>query len=151
MHRTVRDFVQEQGRDPQPEELAERMRIPLEKVRTLLETGKEPVSLDAPMGEEGDLRFGDTLEDTTFKSPLDDTADRRFHGQLRELLEQLSPREAQVLRMRFGIDEPGDMTLEQVGAKFALTRERIRQIEAKALRKLQAPSQALRLRSYVES
>jgi len=151
MNRAVRDLVQEKGGDPQPEEIAERMGVAVEKVRTLMETGKEPISLDAPMGEDGDLRFGDTLEDRTFKSPLEDTAERRFRTQMRDLLQLLTPREAQVIRMRFGIDEPGDLTLEQVGEKFSLTRERIRQIEAKALRKLQAPSQARRLKSYVES
>jgi RNA polymerase primary sigma factor len=147
--RVTRGLVQELGREPTPDEIAVRIDLPIEKVRTLLDATREPVSLDAPVGEDGDARVVDLIEDKLARLPLEAVADVRFGRDARELLKLLSPREEKVLRMRFGIDEE-DRTLEEVGASFELTRERIRQIETKALKKLLLPSQIRRLKSYLD-
>jgi RNA polymerase primary sigma factor len=147
--RVQRLLVQEHGRDPTPEEIAERMELPITKVRALLDTTKEPVSLDTPVGEEGDAKLADLIEDKKSDDPLEAVSRMRFCEDTRQLLKILTPREEKILRMRFGIDEPEDKTLEEVGEQFELTRERIRQIETKALRKLKMPSQFRRLKSYI--
>ncbi|HKK01519.1 MAG TPA: RNA polymerase sigma factor RpoD [Desulfuromonadales bacterium] len=149
--RTSRQLVQEIGREPIPEEIAERMELPLEKVRRVLKIAKEPISLETPIGEEEDSSLGDFIEDKGVVSPLDAVIKGNLSDQTSRVLSTLTPREEKVLRMRFGIGEKSDHTLEEVGQDFAVTRERIRQIEAKALRKLRHPSRAKRLRSFVES
>jgi RNA polymerase primary sigma factor len=147
--RTSRGLQQEFGREPTAEELAEKTGLPIDKVRAVLRIAREPVSLEAPMGPEGDASLGDFVPDETSQAPDESYAQTRFNEQTRQLLKTLTPREERILRMRFGIDEPGDMTLEEVGQTFHLTRERIRQIETKALRKLRLPSQHRKLRSYI--
>jgi RNA polymerase primary sigma factor len=146
--RTSRHLVQEKGREPTPEELAARMEVPLEKVRRVMRITKEPVSLETPVGEEDDSVIGDFLEDKATIPPPDAVVSTNLRDQTRKVLATLSPREEQVLRLRFGIGERSDHTLEEVGTRFAVTRERIRQIEAKALRKLRHPSRARQLRSF---
>ena len=148
--RTSRQLVQEMGREPTPEEIAERMELPLEKVRRVLKIAKEPISLETPIGEEEDSSLGDFIEDKGVVSPLEAVIKGNLSDQTSRVLGTLSPREEKVLRMRFGIGEKSDHTLEEVGQDFAVTRERIRQIEAKALRKLRHPSRAKRLKSFVE-
>jgi RNA polymerase primary sigma factor len=148
--KTLRDMVQEGGDEPTPEQIAARMNVPIEKIRTLLEATRDPVSLDSPVGEEGGATVGDFVEDLSFPSPDETLGDRELSRETRDLLKLLSPREEQVLRMRFGIDAPGDLTLEEVGKSFELTRERIRQIETKALRKLRLPSFHRKLKSHIE-
>jgi len=148
--RTSRQLVQEMGREPTPEEIAERMELPLEKVRRVLKIAKEPISLETPIGEEEDSSLGDFIEDKGVVSPLEAVIKGNLSDQTSRVLSTLSPREEKVLRMRFGIGEKSDHTLEEVGQDFAVTRERIRQIEAKALRKLRHPSRAKRLKSFVE-
>jgi RNA polymerase primary sigma factor len=140
LSKTLRDMVQEGGEEPSPEQVAARMNVPVEKIRMLLEATRDPVSLDAPVGEDGGATVGDFVEDLSFASPDEALGDTELSRETRDLLKLLSPREEQVLRMRFGIDSPGDLTLEEVGKTFELTRERIRQIETKALRKLRLPS-----------
>jgi RNA polymerase primary sigma factor len=147
--RTSRALLQEFGREPTPDELAEKTGLPLDKVRSVLRIAREPVSLETPMGMDGEASLGDFVPDDKSPSPDDSFAKTRFGEQTRELLQTLTPREERILRMRFGIDTPGDMTLEEVGQHFHLTRERIRQIETKALRKLRLPSQHRKLRSYL--
>ncbi|MDD3801642.1 MAG: RNA polymerase sigma factor RpoD [Desulfuromonas thiophila] len=149
--RTSRQLVQELGREPTPEEIAERMELPLEKVRRVLKIAKEPISLETPIGEEEDSSLGDFIEDKGAVSPLEAVIKSNLSDQTAEVLSTLSPREEKVLRMRFGIGEKSDHTLEEVGQDFNVTRERIRQIEAKALRKLRHPSRAKRLRSFVDT
>lgn len=149
--RTSRQLVQELGREPVPEEIAECMDLPIEKVRRVLKIAKEPISLETPIGEEEDSSLGDFIEDKGVVSPLDAVIKGNLSEQTADVLNSLSPREEKVLRMRFGIGEKSDHTLEEVGQDFAVTRERIRQIEAKALRKLRHPSRARRLRSFVET
>ncbi len=149
--RTSRQLVQEMGREPTPEEIAERMELPLEKVRRVLKIAKEPISLETPIGEEEDSSLGDFIEDKGVVSPLEAVIKGNLADQTSRVLSTLTPREEKVLRMRFGIGEKSDHTLEEVGQDFAVTRERIRQIEAKALRKLRHPSRAKRLKSFVES
>jgi RNA polymerase primary sigma factor len=149
--RTSRQLVQEIGREPTPEEIAERMELPLEKVRRVLKIAKEPISLETPIGEEEDSSLGDFIEDKGVVSPLEAVIKGNLGDQTSRVLSTLTPREEKVLRMRFGIGEKSDHTLEEVGQDFAVTRERIRQIEAKALRKLRHPSRAKRLKSFVES
>jgi RNA polymerase primary sigma factor len=149
--RTSRQLVQEIGREPTPEEIAERMELPLEKVRRVLKIAKEPISLETPIGEEEDSSLGDFIEDKGVVSPLEAVIKGNLSDQTARILSTLSPREEKVLRMRFGIGEKSDHTLEEVGQDFAVTRERIRQIEAKALRKLRHPSRAKRLKSFVET
>jgi len=148
--RTSRQLVQEIGREPIPEEIAERMELPLEKVRRVLKIAKEPISLETPIGEEEDSSLGDFIEDKGVVSPLEAVIKGNLSDQTSRVLATLTPREERVLRMRFGIGEKSDHTLEEVGQDFAVTRERIRQIEAKALRKLRHPSRAKRLKSFIE-
>ena len=149
--RASRQFLHEAGREPAPEELAERLGMPLEKVRKVLKIAKEPISLETPIGDEEDSHLGDFIEDKNAVQPLD----AAIHGNLREtttrVLASLTPREERVLRMRFGIGMNTDHTLEEVGQQFSVTRERIRQIEAKALRKLKHPSRSRLLRSFLDT
>ncbi len=149
--RTARLLVQEMGREPTPEEIGERMDLPADKVRRVMRIAKEPISLETPIGEEEDSIVGDFIEDRTTPSPAEAVMGLHLQEQTRKVLATLTPREEQVLRLRFGIGEPSDHTLEEVGTRFAVTRERIRQIEAKALRKLRHPSRARRLRGFTGS
>ena len=149
--RTSRYLVQEHGREPTPEEIADKMEFPLEKVRKVLKIAKEPISLETPIGEEEDSHLGDFIEDKKVLSPGDAVVNFGLSEQTRSVLRTLTPREEKVLRMRFGIGEKADHTLEEVGRDFDVTRERIRQIEAKALRKLRHPSRSKKLKSFVES
>jgi RNA polymerase primary sigma factor len=149
--RTSRYLVQEFGREPTPEEIAERMEIPIDKVRKVLKIAKEPISLETPIGEEEDSHLGDFIEDKGVISPQEAVIGLNLSEQTRKVLKTLTPREEKVLRMRFGIGERSDHTLEEVGQDFEVTRERIRQIEAKALRKLRHPSRSKQLRSFIES
>jgi len=149
--RTSRQLVQEMGREPTPEEIAERMELPLEKVRRVLKIAKEPISLETPIGEEEDSSLGDFIEDKAVVSPVEAVIKTNLSDQTSKVLSSLTPREEKVLRMRFGIGEKSDHTLEEVGQDFNVTRERIRQIEAKALRKLRHPSRAKRLKSFIET
>jgi RNA polymerase primary sigma factor len=148
--RTSRQLVQELGREPTPEELSERMDLPLDKVRKVLKIAKEPISLETPIGEEEDSSLGDFIEDKNTLSPAQAVVSLNLSDQTRRILASLTPREEKVLRMRFGIGETSDHTLEEVGQDFLVTRERVRQIEAKALRKLRHPSRAKRLRAFIE-
>lgn len=148
--RTSRYLVQEHGREPTPEEIAEKMEFPLEKIRKVLKIAKEPISLETPIGEEEDSHLGDFIEDKRIMSPGDAVINYSLAEQTRKVLKTLTPREEKVLRMRFGIGEKADHTLEEVGKDFNVTRERIRQIEAKALRKLRHPSRSKQLRSFAE-
>lgn len=148
--RTSRYLVQEKGREPTPEEIAEKMEMPLEKVRKVLKIAKEPISLETPIGEEEDSHLGDFIEDKSVVSPGEAAVNFNLSDQTKDVLSTLTPREEKVLRMRFGIGEKSDHTLEEVGRDFSVTRERIRQIEAKALRKLRHPSRAKKLRSFVD-
>ncbi len=149
--RTTRQLVQECGREPTPEEIAERMDLPLDKVRRVLKIAKEPISLETPIGEEEDSSLGDFIEDKGVVSPLEAVLKGNLSDQTSRVLASLTPREEKVLRMRFGIGEKSDHTLEEVGQDFNVTRERIRQIEAKALRKLRHPSRAKRLRGFAST
>ncbi len=148
--RTSRYLVQEFGREPTPEEIAERMDFPLDKIRKVLKIAKEPISLETPVGEEEDSHLGDFIEDSSVVSPTELAINVSLHEQTRHVLATLSPREEKVLRMRFGIGGKTDHTLEEVGQNCDVTRERIRQIEAKALRKLRHPSRSAKLKSFVE-
>lgn len=148
--RTSRYLVQELGRDPLPEEIAERMDYPLEKVKKVMRIAKEPISLETPIGDEEDSNLGDFIEDKRALAPADEVEHTKLGDQIQELLGELTSREEQVLRKRFGLGEKSDHTLEEVGKLFNVTRERIRQIEAKALRKLKHPSRSQILRSYYE-
>jgi RNA polymerase primary sigma factor len=149
--RTSRYLVQEQGREPTPEEIAEKMEIPLDKVRKVLKIAREPISLETPIGEEEDSHLGDFIEDKKFMLPSDAAINLNLAEQTRKVLATLTPREEKVLRMRFGIGEKADHTLEEVGQDFAVTRERIRQIEAKALRKLRHPTRSRKLKNFIET
>lgn len=149
--RTSRYLVQEQGREPSPEEIAEKMEIPLEKVRKVLKIAREPISLETPIGEEEDSHLGDFIEDKKFMLPSDAAINQNLAEQTRKVLATLTPREEKVLRMRFGIGEKADHTLEEVGQDFQVTRERIRQIEAKALRKLRHPTRSRKLKNFIET
>ncbi len=149
--RTSRYLVQELGREPLPEEIAEKMEIPLDKVRRVLKIAREPISLETPIGEEEDSHLGDFIEDKRFMLPSDAAINMNLAEQTRKVLATLTPREEKVLRMRFGIGERADHTLEEVGKDFAVTRERIRQIEAKALRKLRHPTRSKKLKSFIET
>ena len=148
--RTSRQLVQELGREPLPEEIAERMEMPVEKVRRILKIAKEPISLETPIGDDEDTHLGDFIEDKKAILPSDAVVAKNLMEQVRQVLATLTPREEKVLRMRFGIGEKYDHTLEEVGRDFKVTRERIRQIEAKALRKLRHPSRSKKLKSFVE-
>jgi len=149
--RTSRHLVQQLGREPTPEEIGIRMEMPLEKVRKILKIAKEPISLETPIGEEEDSHLGDFIEDKKAVSPLEAAVRYDLRRHIGKSLESLTPREEKVLRKRFGIGEPTDHTLEEVGQDFEVTRERIRQIEAKALRKLRHPTRSKKLRSFAES
>ena len=149
--RTSRYLVQELGREPTPEEIAEKMEIHLSKVRKVLKIAREPISLETPIGEEEDSHLGDFIEDKKFLLPSDATVNIDLANQTRKVLATLTPREEKVLRMRFGIGEKADHTLEEVGQDFTVTRERIRQIEAKALRKLRHPTRSRKLKSFIDS
>jgi RNA polymerase primary sigma factor len=149
--RTSRYLVQEIGREPSPEEIAEKMDMGLDKVRKVLKIAKEPISLETPIGEEEDSHLGDFIEDKAIISPQEAVISANLSEQTRKVLASLTPREEKVLRMRFGIGEKYDHTLEEVGQDFDVTRERIRQIEAKALRKLRHPSRARKLKSFLET
>jgi len=148
--RTSRYLVQELGREPSPEEIAEKMEISLDKVRKVLKIAREPISLETPIGEEEDSHLGDFIEDKKFMLPSDAAVSLNLAEQTRKVLATLTPREEKVLRMRFGIGEKADHTLEEVGQDFAVTRERIRQIEAKALRKLRHPTRSKKLKSFID-
>jgi RNA polymerase primary sigma factor len=148
--RTSRYLVQELGREPTPEEISQKMEIPLSKVRKVLKIAREPISLETPIGEEEDSHLGDFIEDKKFMLPSDAAVSLNLAEQTRKVLATLTPREEKVLRMRFGIGEKADHTLEEVGQDFAVTRERIRQIEAKALRKLRHPTRSRKLKSFIE-
>ena len=147
--RSSRYLVQQLGREPTPEEIATKMEMPLDKVRNVLRIVKEPVSLETPIGDEEESSLGDFVEDRQTVSPADAAVYTSLEEQTRKVLATLTPREEQILRMRFGIGEKSDYTLEEVGQRFAVTRERIRQIEAKALRKLRHPSRARSIESFV--
>jgi len=149
--RTSRYLVQEYGREPTPEEIAEKMELPLDKVRKVLKIAKEPISLETPIGEEEDSHLGDFIEDKSVTSPSDAVINNNLSEQMRKVLKTLTWREEKVLRMRFGIGEKSDHTLEEVGQGFEVTRERIRQIEAKALRKLRHPSRSKQLKSFIDT
>jgi RNA polymerase primary sigma factor len=149
--RTSRYLVQEMGREPRPEEIAEKMEIPLDKVRKVLKIAREPISLETPIGEEEDSHLGDFIEDKKFMLPSEAAVSFNLAEQTRKVLATLTPREEKVLRMRFGIGEKADHTLEEVGQDFTVTRERIRQIEAKALRKLRHPTRSRKLKSFIDN
>jgi len=149
--RTSRYLVQELGREPTPEEIAKKMEIPIAKVRKVLKIAREPISLETPIGEEEDSHLGDFIEDKKFMLPSDAAVNLNLAEQTRKVLATLTPREEKVLRMRFGIGEKADHTLEEVGQDFSVTRERIRQIEAKALRKLRHPTRSRKLKSFIET
>ncbi|MEX1099980.1 MAG: RNA polymerase sigma factor RpoD, partial [Bacteriovoracaceae bacterium] len=149
--RTSRQLVQELGREPTPEEIAEKMEMSVDKVKKVFKISKEPISLETPIGEEEDSSLGDFIEDKKIISPADAVMSVTLSEQTRSVLSTLTPREEKVLRMRFGIGEKSDHTLEEVGQDFFVTRERIRQIEAKALRKLRHPSRAKLLKSYIDN
>ncbi|CBW28845.1 RNA polymerase sigma factor RpoD [Haemophilus influenzae] len=150
LNRISRQLLQEMGREATPEELAERMGMPEDKIRKVLKIAKEPISMETPIGDDDDSHLGDFIEDSTLELPLDSATAQSLKVATHEVLEGLTPREAKVLRMRFGIDMNTDHTLEEVGKQFDVTRERIRQIEAKALRKLRHPSRSETLRSFLD-
>jgi RNA polymerase primary sigma factor len=150
LNRISRQMLQEMGREPTPEELGERMEMPEEKVRKVLKIAKEPISMETPIGDDEDSHLGDFIEDNTIVSPVESATDVGLTESTRDVLSGLTAREAKVLRMRFGIDMNTDHTLEEVGKQFDVTRERIRQIEAKALRKLRHPSRSDHLRSFLD-
>jgi RNA polymerase primary sigma factor len=149
--RTSRKLVQVYGREPTPEEIAEKLEMPIEKVKSVLKAAQEPISLDRPVGEDDDSNLGNFIEDTSVVSPAHSAAFAMLKDEVNEVLETLTKREAKVIRLRFGLTEDGcPRTLEEVGAFFNVTRERIRQIEAKALRKLRHPTRSRRLKVYAE-
>ncbi len=150
LNRISRQMLQEMGREPLPEELAERMEMPEDKVRKVLKIAKEPISMETPIGDDEDSHLGDFIEDANISSPVDSATGSGLTGTVQDVLGGLTPREAKVLRMRFGIDMNTDHTLEEVGKQFDVTRERIRQIEAKALRKLRHPTRSEQLRSFLD-
>jgi RNA polymerase primary sigma factor len=151
LNRISRQMLQDMGREATPEELAEAMGLPEDRIRKVLKIAKEPISMETPVGDDEDSHLGDFIEDTGMVSPLEAATSVGLSEATREVLESLTPREAKVLRMRFGIDMNTDHTLEEVGKQFDVTRERIRQIEAKALRKLRHPSRSEHLRSFLEN
>jgi len=151
LNRISRQMLQEMGREATPEELAERMEMPEEKVRKVLKIAKEPISMETPIGDDEDSHLGDFIEDVRMPSPVDAATVESLRESTQSVLAGLTAREAKVLRMRFGIDMNTDHTLEEVGKQFDVTRERIRQIEAKALRKLRHPSRSEQLRSFIDA
>ena len=148
--RVSRQLLQEYGREPSPEEIAHEMDIPVERVREIMKIAQEPVSLETPIGEEEDSHLGDFIEDQDAPAPAEAASFILLREQLEEVLETLTPREEKVLRLRFGLDDGRSRTLEEVGQEFGVTRERIRQIEAKALRKLRHPSRSKKLKDFLE-
>jgi len=150
MNRISRQILQETGQEPDPAMLAERMEMPEDKIRKILKIAKEPISMETPIGDDDDSHLGDFIEDTATLAPADAALHASMHGVVKEVLDSLTPREAKVLRMRFGVEMSTDHTLEEVGKQFDVTRERIRQIEAKALRKLRHPTRADKLKSFLE-
>jgi RNA polymerase primary sigma factor len=150
LNRISRQMLQEMGREPTPEELAQKMEMPEDKIRKVLKIAKEPISMETPIGDDEDSHLGDFIEDTSIESPVEAATGTGLQETVRDVLGGLTPREAKVLRMRFGIDMNTDHTLEEVGKQFDVTRERIRQIEAKALRKLRHPSRSEQLRSFLD-
>ncbi len=150
LNRISRQMLQEMGREPTPEELGERMEMPEDKIRKVLKIAKEPISMETPIGDDEDSHLGDFIEDSTMQSPIEVATVESLKEATREVLAGLTAREAKVLRMRFGIDMNTDHTLEEVGKQFDVTRERIRQIEAKALRKLRHPTRSEHLRSFLD-
>jgi RNA polymerase primary sigma factor len=150
LNRISRQMLQEMGREPTPDELAEKMEMPEDKIRKVLKIAKEPISMETPIGDDEDSHLGDFIEDTNVESPVEAATGTGLTETVRDVLAGLTPREAKVLRMRFGIDMNTDHTLEEVGKQFDVTRERIRQIEAKALRKLRHPSRSEQLRSFLD-
>lgn len=150
LNRISRQILQETGREATPEELAEKMELSEDKIRKVLKIAKEPISMETPVGDDDDSHLGDFIEDNNIESPIDMATAEGLREATLEILETLTPREAKVLRMRFGIEMNTDHTLEEVGKQFDVTRERIRQIEAKALRKLRHPSRSEKLRSFLE-
>ncbi|PWW33781.1 RNA polymerase RpoD-like sigma 70 subunit [Idiomarina loihiensis] len=150
LNRISRQMLQEMGREPLPEELAERMMMPEDKIRKVLKIAKEPISMETPIGDDEDSHLGDFIEDSTLDLPIDSATSESLRNSVRDVLGGLTAREAKVLRMRFGIDMNTDHTLEEVGKQFDVTRERIRQIEAKALRKLRHPSRSEQLKSFLD-
>jgi RNA polymerase primary sigma factor len=149
LNRVTHELEQAQGRPPTPDELASSLDIPVKKVTWLIQVSRIPISLESPVGEEDDTEFGMFLEDENTPTPLQVTYQKMLRERVDEVLSSLSPREARILRMRFGLDDNRPYTLEEVGAKFGLTRERIRQIEGKALRRLRNPCYARKLRDYL--
>jgi len=149
--RTSRQMMSEFGREPTPEELSKKLAMPLEKVRKVLKIAKEPISLETPVGDEEDSSLGDFIEDTNALIPVDAAIQTGLKNSTTKVLATLTPREERVLRMRFGIGMNTDHTLEEVGQQFSVTRERIRQIEAKALRKLKHPSRSRQLKSFLDN
>jgi RNA polymerase primary sigma factor len=150
LNRISRQMLQEMGREPTPEVLAKKMEMPEDKIRKVLKIAKEPISMETPIGDDEDSHLGDFIEDTSIESPIEATTNLGLMETVRDVLAGLTPREAKVLRMRFGIDMNTDHTLEEVGKQFDVTRERIRQIEAKALRKLRHPTRSEQLRSFLD-
>ncbi len=150
LNRISRQMLQQFGREATPEELAKEMDMPEDKIRKVMKIAKEPISMETPIGDDEDSHLGDFIEDPNVESPVDTTTNVNLSETVREVLAGLTPREAKVLRMRFGIDMNTDHTLEEVGKQFDVTRERIRQIEAKALRKLRHPSRSEQLRSFLD-
>ena len=148
--RTSRQLLQELGREPTPEEIAEKMEMPVERVREIMKISQDPVSLETPIGEEEDSHLGDFIQDDHVQVPVDAATYTLLHEQLMEVLDTLTEREQKVLRLRFGLDDGRPRTLEEVGRQFNVTRERIRQIEAKALRKLRHPSRSKILKDYLD-
>jgi RNA polymerase primary sigma factor len=148
--RTQRHLLQELGREPTPDEIAEKMEIPVDKVLKIQKIAREPISLETPIGEEDDSHLGDFIEDKGVVSPGETVMGAALEETVRKVLATLSPREERVLRMRFGIGEGSDHTLEEVGQDFEVTRERIRQIEAKALRKMRHPTRIRKLEGFIE-
>jgi RNA polymerase primary sigma factor len=149
--RSSRQMLSEIGREPTPEELAEKLHMPLEKVRRILKVAKEPLSMEMPIGDEGDSHLGDLIEDKNAVLPIDAAIQSDLRETTTRVLASLTPREERIVRMRFGIGINSDHTLEEVGQQFSVTRERIRQIEAKAIRKLRHPSRSRELRSFLDS
>jgi RNA polymerase primary sigma factor len=149
LNRVSRQLLQEKGREATPEELAEKMEMPEDKVRKVLKIAKEPISMETPIGDDEDSHLGDFIEDQNIQSPAETANTTGLKSATRNILEGLTARESKVLRMRFGIDMNTDHTLEEVGKQFDVTRERIRQIEAKALRKLRHPTRSEMLRSFM--
>jgi RNA polymerase primary sigma factor len=151
MYRISRQILQETGQEPDPALLAEKMEMPEEKIRMILKISKVPISMETPIGNEDDLHLGDLIEDASTVAPIDAVVNASLRDVCKDVLDDtLTPREAKVLRMRFGIEMTTDHTLEEVGKQYNVTRERIRQIEAKALRKLRHPSRSEKLRSFFE-